>query len=55
MGNMGSTASSEVSCGFVKRRYVESVESCESGKNLDFALRVKSYLLESRKLFIFPL
>lgn len=56
MGNMGSTASFEVSCGFGSQKSMLELLRAIKVEILDFSLRVRSYLLESRKLLIvFPL
>lgn len=56
MSNMGSTASFEVSCGFVSQKSVLELLRALKVEILDFSVRVRSCLLESRKLLIiFPL
>lgn len=55
MGNMGSTASFEVSCGFVSQKSMLELLRAIKVEILDFYLSA-SCLLESRKLLIvFPL
>lgn len=56
MGNMGSTAFFEISCGFVSQKSMLELLRAVKVEILDFSLRVRSCLLESRKLLIvFPL
>lgn len=47
---MGSTAFFEVSYGFVLRKGTLEMLRAMEVENLGFSLRVRSYLLESRKL-----
>lgn len=54
MGNMGSSAAFEASCGFVSQKSVLELLRAIKGKILDFSLRVRSCLLKSRKLLIVP-
>lgn len=52
VGNMGSTSSFEVSYGFESQKSMLKLLRAIKVEILDFSLRVRSCLLESRKLLI---